>query len=417
MSRLVSALNPAAPRQAPRGGQGNLGAALRFLESARNGAVATLGVTLLAGCSWTGSIFTSDKVAYETAQTRQPLEVPPDLSQLPRDERFVVPDRPQTITASGQGQRPGATPGTMAASGPVVPAGNVAKLERQGNQRWLAVSLPPEKAWPVLVDFWPSVGLKIEKSDANAGVLETVWAENRAKLPQDIIRRTLGRVLDSVYSTNEQDKYRARLERTAQGTSEIYITHRGMEEVYVTPQQDRTSWQPRASDPELEAEMLQRLLVRFEEPARRTTTAAASTGTSAGGTAAVSAAPEIARIVKASDGRNERLEIDEAFDRAWRRVGLALDRGGFTVEDRDRAKGFYFVRYLDPDFEAKAKSEQGFFSKMFGREKPVQAPQYRVGVISQGDAKTAVQVFDTTGKPERSPAGDRILNLLNDQLR
>lgn len=390
-------------------------------NSGRNGAslVGVWAAMVLAGCSWTGSIFTSDKVAYETARTRQPLEVPPDLSQLPRDERFLVPDRPQTITASGQGQRPGVSAGPVATGGPVVPASAVAKLERQGNQRWLAVNLPPEKAWPVLLDFWPSVGLKVEKSDANAGVLETNWAENRAKLPQDIIRRTLGRVLDSIYSTNEQDKYRARIERTAQGTSEIYISHRGMEEVYTSTAQDRTSWQPRPSDPEMEAEMLQRLLVRFEDPSRRTVTAAptGATGASAAGATAVSASPQIARVIKTSDGRNERLEVDEAFDRAWRRIGLALDRGGFTVEDRDRAKGFYFVRYLDPDFEAKAKSEQGFFSKMFGREKAIQAPQYRVGVLSQGDAKTTVQVFDATGKPERSSAGDRILNLLNDQLR
>lgn len=390
-------------------------------NSGRNGAslVGVWAAMVLAGCSWTGSIFTSDKVAYETARTRQPLEVPPDLSQLPRDERFLVPDRPQTITASGQGQRPGVSAGPVATGGPVVPASAVAKLERQGNQRWLAVNLPPEKAWPVLLDFWPSVGLKVEKSDANAGVLETNWAENRAKLPQDIIRRTLGRVLDSIYSTNEQDKYRARIERTAQGTSEIYISHRGMEEVYTSTAQDRTSWQPRASDPEMEAEMLQRLLVRFEDPSRRSVTAAptGATGASAAGATAVSASPQIARVIKTSDGRNERLEVDEAFDRAWRRIGLALDRGGFTVEDRDRAKGFYFVRYLDPDFEAKAKSEQGFFSKMFGREKAIQAPQYRVGVLSQGDAKTTVQVFDATGKPERSSAGDRILNLLNDQLR
>ena len=389
-------------------------------DSARNvaTAAAAIAAVLLAGCSWTGSIFKSDKVQYETAQTRQPLEVPPDLSQLPRDERFLVPDRPQTITASGQGQRPGV--GLVAASGPVVPAGAVAKLERDGNQRWLAVNLPPEKAWPVLIDFWPSIGLKVEKADPNAGVLETNWAENRAKLPQDIIRRTLGRVLDSVYSTNEQDKFRARIERTGKGTSEIYISHRGMEEVYANPQQDRTVWQPRASDPELEAEMLQRLLIRFEEPAKRVVTAAAPAGptsTTAAAVAAPSAAPQIARLVTASDGRNERLEIDEAFDRAWRRIGLALDRGGFTVEDRDRAKGFYFVRYLDPDFEAKAKSEQGFFSKLFGREKPIQAPQYRVGVASEGPAKTNVQVFDSTGKPERSATGDRILNLLNEQLR
>ena len=167
--------------------------------------------------------------------------------------------------------------------------------------------------------------------------------------------------------------------------------------------------------------MLQRLLVRFDDPARRvvtaTATGAGATSATAAGTAAPSAAPQIARLVKASDGRNERLEIDEAFDRAWRRVGLALDRGGFTVEDRDRAKGFYFVRYLDPDFEAKAKSDQGFFSKLFGKDKPIQAPQYRVAVLGEGVAKTNVQVFDSTGKPERSPTGDRILNLLNEQLR
>ena len=391
-------------------------------NSARNvaAALAALAATLLAGCSWTGSFFTSDKVQYETAQTRPALEVPPDLSQLPRDERFLVPDRPQTITASGQGQRPSTGP-VATSSAPVVPTNAVAKLERQGNQRWLAVNLPPEKAWPVLVDFWPSVGLKVEKADPNAGTLETNWAENRAKLPQDIIRRTLGKLLDSVYSTNEQDKYRARLERTAQGTSEIFIIHRGMEEVFASPQQDRTVWKPRPPDPEMEAEMLQRLLVRFDDPARRvvtaTATGAGATSATAAGTAAPSAAPQIARLVKASDGRNERLEIDEAFDRAWRRVGLALDRGGFTVEDRDRAKGFYFVRYLDPDFEAKAKSDQGFFSKLFGKDKPIQAPQYRVAVLSEGVAKTNVQVFDSTGNPERSPTGDRILNLLNEQLR
>ena len=194
-----------------------------------------------------------------------------------------------------------------------------------------------------------------------------------------------------------------------------------MEEVYTSPQQDRTTWQPRAPDPELEAEMLQRLLVRFEQPTKAVVATAGTTGSAASvttaGTAAPSAAPQISRVIKGSDGRSDRIEIDEAFDRAWRRVGLALDRGGFTVEDRDRAKGFYFVRYLDPEVEAKAKSDQGFFSKIFGREKPIQAPQYRVGVVGESTTRTNVQVFDATGNLDRSAAADRILNLLNEQLR
>lgn len=270
----------------------------------------------------------------------------------------------------------------------------------------------------MLVDFWPTVGLKVEKADLATGVMETNWAENRANLPQDIIRKTLGKILDSVYSTGEQDKYRARLERTAKNTSEIFVSHRGMIEVYTTAAKDSTAWQPRPSDPELEAEMLQRLLVRFEGQTRtQTATATGPAATPAGAAAAATAAPQLTRMVKGSDGRAERLEIDEAFDRSWRRVGLALDRGGFTVEDRDRAKGLYFVRYLDPEIEAKAKADQGFFTKLFGREKAVQAPQYRVGLSSASETLTVVQVFSAEGKPERSPAGDRILSLLSEQIR
>jgi outer membrane protein assembly factor BamC len=387
---------------------------MTFFQCAR-WCVAAAAVSL-AGCSWTGSFFTSDKVAYETAQTRAPLEVPPDLSQLPRDERFVVPERPQTVTASGVGQ-PRAGVAAQPVGPAVVPTGAVAKIERQGSQRWLVVELPPEKAWPVLVEFWPSVGLKVEKADATTGVMETVWAENRANLPQDIIRKTLGRLLDSVYSTGEQDKYRARLERTPKGTSEIFVSHRGMIEVYTTSAKDSTAWQPRPSDPELEAEMLQRLLVRFEGQARPTAVAAAGTAAAPTATAAAITTPQVARLVKGSDGRNERLEIDEAFDRSWRRIGLALDRGGFTVEDRDRSKGLYFVRYLDPDLEAKRKADEGFLTKLFASEKPVQAPQFRVALTSASETRTVVQVYDSGGKPERTAAGDRILNLLNDQLR
>jgi outer membrane protein assembly factor BamC len=389
---------------------------MTFFQGARW--LAAAAAVSLAGCSWTGSFFTSDKVAYESAQTRAPLEVPPDLSQLPRDERFVVPERPQTVTASGVGQ-PRAAAAAQPGGPAVVPMGAVAKMERQGTQRWLVVEMPPEKAWPILVEFWPSVGLKVEKADATAGVMETVWAENRANLPQDIIRKTLGRLLDSVYSTGQQDKYRARIERTTQGTSEIYVSHRGMVEVYTTTAKDSTAWQPRPSDPELEAEMLQRLLVRFEGQTRPTAVAATGTAAApaAAGAAAPAVPPQVARLIKGSDGRNERLEIDEAFDRSWRRVGLALDRGGFTVEDRDRSKGLYFVRYLDPDLEAKRKADEGFLTKIFGTEKPVQAPQFRVALTSASETRTVVQVYDSTGKPERTAAGDRILNLLNDQLR
>ena len=284
------------------------------------------------------------------------------------------------------------------------------RIERAGTQRWLVVSQPADRLWPVLREFWQESGFVIQTEAPAAGLMETDWAENRAKIPQDIIRRTVGRIFEQLYSTGERDKFRTRLESVDGGT-EVYISHRGMVEVAVgggTPmEKDSTVWQPRPSDPELEAEFLRRLMLKLgadQQKAQAMMAASAQPG-----------APAARIVATASQGSG--LEIRESFDRAWRRVGLALDRGGFTVEDRDRAKGTYFVRYLDPDYEAKAKDEQGFLTKLLGKEKPVSAPQFRVQVSASGQAGTQVQVFDKDGKPERSAAGDRILALLSDQLR
>lgn len=379
----------------------------------------------LSGCTVTN--FGSDRIDYKgvPASTRS-LEVPPELSPLPPNDRFAVPG---TATASGTATAtPAARPAGSAAA--VAPNTPNARIERAGGQRWLAVDVTPEQAYAVVRDFWPSVGLALDREDPAAGIVETVWAENRANLPQDILRRTLGRLIDGLYSTGEQDRFRTRIERTAKNTAEIYVSHRGMEEVYTTAQRDATRWQPRASDPELEAEMLQRLLLRFGSmaaPASPRTAAAPSTPAAAPATgaaapvagAAASAAAaqaQTVRLVSGGNGRAERVEIDEPFDRAWRRVGLGLDRGAFTVEDRDRANGVYFVRYLDPEVEAKQRSQQGVFSRMFGGDPKIVAPQYRVLVLSSGNTST-VTVLDKDGKPELSPIGDRILTLLNQQLR
>jgi len=378
-----------------------------------SGALAALATAaLVAGCSSIG--LGTDKIEYSSAAPPRTLEVPPDLSQLPRDDRFAVPERAGPVTASATmaaaAGRPQQSAGALATVAPAVPT---ARIERAGTQRWLVVNVPPEQAFAVVREFLPSIGLAIEREDPKVGIVETVWAENRAKLPQDIIRSTLGRVLDQVFSTGEQDKFRFRVERTAANTSEIFVSHRGMIEVYTSSAQDSTMWQPRPSDPELEAELLQRLALRFApaaQPQAVTTASAAPT------TAAAAAPPEIARVLPADASNPARVSIDEPFDRAWRRVGLALDRGGFTVEDRDRAKGMYFVRYLDPEVEQKQREKQGFFSKLFGREFKVDAQQFRVQVAPAGE-RTAVTVQDRDGKPDASPTAGKILAQINQQLR
>ena len=373
-------------------------------------AAAALAVALfVAGCSTAN--LTTDKIEYSSAAPPRTLEVPPDLSQLPREDRFGVPERGSVTASATTAAAAGRTqprPGAVGAVAPVVPN---ARIEREGNQRWLAVNVAPEQAYNVVREFLPTIGLALEREDPKLGIVETAWAENRAKLPQDIIRRTLGRLLDQVYSTGEQDKFRFRIERTAAGTSEIFVSHRGMAEVYTSSAQDSTKWQPRPSDPELEAEMLQLLALRFAPAGQPQAVAAAGAIP-----ATASAAPEIARLLPADASNPARVSIDEPFDRAWRRVGLALDRGGFTVEDRDRARGLYFVRYIDPAVEQKQRDDQGWLSKLFGRDVKIEAQQFRVLAAAAGE-RTVVTVQDRDGKPDTGATAGKILAQINDQLR
>jgi len=281
------------------------------------------------------------------------------------------------------------------------------RIERLGNDRWLSTTLAPDVIYPQVRTFWKDNGFNLVQDRPDAGILETDWAENRAKLPQDFLRSAIGRVLDSAYSTGELDKFTTRVERTATG-SDIFITHRGMAEVYVGQRNDSTVWQPRPGDPQLEAAFLARLMVKLgaKEEQARTVVAAATTAPSA---------PARARLVEGQP--TPTLQLDDGFDRAWRRVGIALDRSGFTVEDRDRAQGLYFVRYVDP--ASAGREEPNFFSKMFSRKKsdPAALAKYRVNVNSEGTATTTVAVLDSQGKAETGEAGKRIANLLLEDLR
>jgi outer membrane protein assembly factor BamC len=368
-----------------------------------------IGVACLAGC---GSVQVTDKIDYRTAAPPKPLDVPPDLSQLPKDDRFQVP----SVTASSmKGQQQAVAAPTPNAAVPGVPN---ARLEREGSQRWLAVDLPPEQVIEQVRETFKDTGLGIERDDPTLGIIESVWAENHARLPLDFLRKALGKVADTFYSTSELDKFRARIERTSSNTTEVFVSHRGMIEVYTNSQHDQTIWQLRPSEPELEAELLRRMQLRFLPGATATAAGSATAvNTAAAGGAAAAPVPQNARLVVGPDAGDTKVLINEPFDRAWRRVGLALDRGGFTVEDRDRTKGLYYVRYLDPDYEAKIRDKQGFLSKFFGRDPKIDAQQFRIVVAANGAEGTDVRVQDKEGKPEGSATGAKILAQITEQLR
>ena len=342
---------------------------------------------LASGCT----VLQEDKIDYKSAKQGTTLDVPPDLTQLSADTRYNMPGA-SSASASGQ-QAAQAAPATGATA--VNAVGDI-RIERSGDLRWLVTDRPVEQLWDPVADFWKENGFTLSVDQEKLGIMETDWAENRAKIPQDFIRATIGKIFDSLYSTGERDKFRTRLERSKDGGTEIYISHRGMEEVYTSSQKDATTWQPRASDPELETEFLRRMMISLGATAEQAKAAGAQ-----------SAVKQVASLSTGAQGPV--LMVEESFDLAWRRVGLSLDRTGFTVEDRDRAQGVYFVRFVPAN--APENEKKGFLSGLFSSKAEARPSRYQFKVVGVGNSST-VSVLDDKGNAASQADAKRILELL-----
>jgi outer membrane protein assembly factor BamC len=365
----------------------------------------------LGACSWMPSINLDKKIDYKTqGEQLPPLEVPPDLTKPGADERYAVPER-GTATYSEYSRERTTQRGAAPSSKAVLPQIDNARIQRDGNQRWLVVKGTPEHTWQTVKDFFQEAGFIVNIEIPAAGIMETDWAENRARVDAGVIRNFFSRMMDFAYSSAERDKFRVRIERGVEpGTTEIFISHRGMEEVYIqTPTSDNTNtrWQPRPPDPLLEAQILGRLMLRFGADTQRAQAQLSAPAT----------IPPRATLVKGENGERT-LTLEDQFDRAWRRVGLALDRVGFTVEDRDRSQGLYYVRYIDPQIDNKTADKPGLLSrlKFWGDDKP-RLDQFRIQIKDDAKNGSNVNVLAKDGKRETSDTAGKILTLLYDQLK
>lgn len=370
------------------------------------------GVVLMsAGCSTLDNAPDSH-IDYKSAASDDAgprLDVPPDLTQLQRNNRYAVPvvGANGVVTASAYTSQQ--EENKDAAKGSIAPTqvGDV-KILREGTQRWLETSQSPELVWNKLEAFWKEQGFNLKQNSPEAGVMETDWAENRAKIPDDLLRRTLGKVFDSIYSTGERDKFRTRVERNPNGKVEIFISHQGAEEVLTGRDKETSIWTARPTDPGLEAEFLMRLMVRL---GAQQEVAKAQVEQTTQAITAQTAAAQKTSLSKTATGTT--IIVNEGFDRAWRRVGLALDRAGFTVEDRDRSKGLYFVRYVDT-----AKDDRdGVFSRIFKAKSEDKATmRYQIS-IKESANQSVVTLLEQNGQSADAAASEKILTVLNDQLQ
>lgn len=368
----------------------------------------------LAAC---GSVNVDDvlpdkRVEYKRErQADKNLEIPPDLTSDRVNDRMSVPDNFGGVSTSYSEyvtDRKLRGVGQGGPSSSVLPSASNVEVRRDGNVRWLFVDGQVEDVWQRIVDFWQENGILMLEQDPTLGVMRTAWIENRANINRDVLTNTIRRVFDGLYETGLRDQYRVRLERDGSDGTEVYLTHFGMEEQVVPDSKgdvQNTVWAPRARDPELEVEMLRRLMVYLGAADERARTQLAAQGER----------NDRGRSQLLNTSTGIELRIDERFDRAWRLVGLALDRVGFAVEDRDRSKGIYFVRYNDPSRQDADKS--WLSSLAFWVDDDVdKVNRYQVRVGS-GDEQTLVSVANEQGQRESSPTALRILTLLEEQIR
>ncbi len=352
-------------------------------------------LVLCAGLSACGtsqvSTSPTDYGGPKTADTR--LDIPPDLNKLPNAQnRYAIPGQVVSANQVGQGQ---ATTGQQLAPSEV---GGVT-FKRDGKLAWISVKQPAEKVWPVIRAFWLDNGFTYVTENPQAGILETDWAENRAKLPQDFVRKSLGRVFDALASTGEKDKFRTRIERTDQGV-DVFVSHRGIEEVYNSFDKVTTKWQGRDSDPFLETEFLRQIMVKLGSSPEAAQQAMVS-----------NQAVQQAQL-ETKNGQ-ETLVYQQTITLGWRHVGLALDRSGFTIQDRDATRGIYYLRYIDP----RVREEPGLLKKLFSRsEKPQFPSEFRI-VLTDQAGKTAIQVQNNLGQADSSEGAKNILNKLLESLQ
>ncbi|OQW92027.1 MAG: hypothetical protein BWK79_15580 [Beggiatoa sp. IS2] len=364
-------------------------------------------ISILSGCSFFQTIdeaLPDNRADYRKSTTIPPLEVPPDLLKDSIKDELAIPEVVNKPKETVRSKEPTDSKKSLSVGETQVLPQLLEQVQyhHEGDTQWLVLQGEPAATWDRIKAFWIDQGFLLSQEDSRTGVMETEWKENRANLPQSGLRKWVGQVLDSVYDSSTRDKFKVRLERgKTDGTTEVYLTHRGAEEV---SHGDNFVWQSRPADPGLEAEMLKRLMVFVGVPATQAQTLIANT------------APSVPRasLQRTATGQPSLL-VREDFASAWQRTGIALDRLDFSIEDRDREKGIYFVR---PSNEVLPHAEKrGFFSQLFGNgENSAKTQEYQIKLVSE-QAATRVTVTDKQEPVDNGQIAEKILTLLQEQLR
>lgn len=426
---------------------------MQKLSKIKHTAICALLASSLAACD---SIpFIDNSSDYKGAGRAKPLEVPPDLTSSPVSDAYSVPGS-TTYSTYSQAQD-----GQQAATEKVLTTPEGVRMERAGAQRWLVVNAPAEKVWPLIREFWADQGFAVRKEDAQLGVMETEWikadAIKAAEQKGGNYLDKFDKWLDSLSGLADRRKFRTRIDHGSEdGTTEIYMTHRtvagapddGKNRVQTQLGEIDTGYRADADKKntskdnereadELDAELLRRLMVKLGVEEQKSKQVMANMVDT-----------KRAEVVKEKDG-SATLYVNDPFDRAWRRVGLALDRIGFVIEDKNRSDGIFYVRYADVDIDDSPKKKKSLLEtlkfwgddeedkkaetadekkdksimdslKFWGKDDKKSGnleKQYRIKVVDSEGGRSSVTVVDKEGARVGTTTANRIVALMYEQLR
>ncbi len=365
-------------------------------------------IALISMTACSGNKKDLPKLDYQT-QTRKivKLEVPPDLTNPDQGNLYQVPAGSGAVRASDLSRRTSAA--QQAANSEVLKSVKGVRLERDGNQRWVEVQgKSPAEIWPLLKAFWQENGFDIKSEEPGIGQMETEWAENRAKIPQDGLRRLLDKVgLGGIYSTSERDKFIIRIEQSKNGTTDVFFAHKGMKEVYADKNKDTTTWQPAANDPNLEAAFLVRFMQYMGVDQQQAENALTQSVAKHSGN-------ELARI----DGNT--LLVSGDYGRNWRRTALALDRIGLNVLGQNIERHAFLVQQAPNESEAVSTKKPGFFGRMFGKGKKVEKPAAYPEIIvfvEPINGGSRIRLLNKDGSAYNGSDASTLISRLHTELR
>ena len=337
----------------------------RIAAAALSGALAVL----LGGCGTVGSRAVP---AYENSFLRPPLKVPPGLA-LP----VMQDNTPSGSTLAG-------ISAGISAEQPVLPQFPGIHLVRSGCQRWLVMQAKPQKVWDLALAFMKKQGLSAVDESRREGIIDSTWhaVEPYAAPANATTPRVLG----------ARAAYRFRIERGMQpGNTELYISRRG---VYEVATRDGNVWESAPPDPEAEARMLSAFMVYA--------------GAAAPATAAT---PPTASLQVDAQG-NTVLTFQDSLDNGWRRLGLALERTGWLIRDRNRSQWTYRVQRARP-----GGGKPGFFARLFGHGKVTAGPVYLVQLRAGAAGQVEALVTTTSGMAVPKTVAEPMLKQLYAQLK